>query len=353
MIIILTSFVVSYFILSLGASISHLIYIIHNKVLNVDQNNFFNTCLNEKGNLLELMKPEQVTNFAELNDFYHLIKRQNVLIKEVEDTKIIKDYLEEIKKLKVDISLTTNEEYSFIDINHLLKRLSEITEDKWTSERISCQEYRYFSKDVMLDLKRENKSETEYCLTIQDQYNEEELKKIYFNLDKDRIYEIITIVNNLNSYYQQNEEILSKLETYLIKLDKTYYDLKREMNKKTNDIHDLVNLYLSIFPFMTEEESLSDLLNCEILKEELIAYYEFNYNYVYFYCRLFGFISLAVGLLTFIGMILIINSIQWIDYEEFLKNRDKLQFNEEEEELDEIIEEPGEEYDEDEDEKNP
>ena len=352
MIIILTSFVLSYFILSLGGSIYHLIYVIHNQVLKVDQNNFFNICLNKKGNLLELMKLEQVRNFAELNDFYHLIKRQTVLIKEISHNNTIKNYINEIKKLKVDISLTTDEGYNFIDINHLLKRLSEITGDKWVSERIACKKYRYLGKNIMLDLKRENKSEMDYCLTIQDNYNEEELKKIYNDKDQDKIYEIITIVNNLNSYYQQNEEILTKLEGFLTELDKTHYDLIKEVNKKTDDIHDLVNLYLSLFPYMTEEESLSDLLNCEILKGELIAYYDFNYNYVYFYCKLFGFISLAVGLLTFIGMILIINSIQWIDNEEFLKNKDKYNNNnDEEEELDEIIEETGEEYDEDEDEK--
>ena len=40
--------------------------------------------------------------------------------------------------MKVDISITTNDDYSFIDVNHLLKRLSDITGDKWVSERFSC-----------------------------------------------------------------------------------------------------------------------------------------------------------------------------------------------------------------------
>ena len=75
-----------------------------------------------------------------------------------------------------------------------------------------------------------------------------------------------------------------------------------------------------------------------------------NHNYVYFYCKLFGIISLAIGILTLIGIIFIINSIQWIDYEEYLKN-DKYN-NSEEEELGEIREEIGEESDEDDDEKS-
>ena len=352
MIIIILSLVLSYFLLSLGGSFAHLIYIIHDTVLKVNQNGFFNTCLNKKGNLLEIMEPDQVRNFAELNDFYHLIKRQAKKITNIGHPQNITNYIKEINKLKVDISLTTNEEYSFIDINHLLKRLSEITGDKWVSERFSCGKYRYFGKDIMLDLKREKTKSMEYCLTIKDEYSEEEIKKMYINKDEDQIFEIITIVNNLNSYYKQNEEILTKLDNYLIELDKTHKTLQKAFNDKTNSIHDLVDLYLALFPYMTEEQKLSDLLNCQILKDELIAYYDFNYNYVYFYCKLFGFISLAIGLLTFIGIILIINSIQWIDYEEYLKN-EKYNNNNEEEELDEIREELGEESNEDDDdEKN-
>ena len=96
---------------------------------------------------------------------------------------------------------------------------------------------------------------------------------------------------------------------------------------------------------MTEKESVSDFFNCGILKDELIAYYDLNYNYVYFYCKLFGIISLSIGLLTFVGMFLIINSIQWIDYEEYTKNAKN--YMSEEQELDEIVEETDEEYDDD------
>ena len=99
---------------------------------------------------------------------------------------------------------------------------------------------------------------------------------------------------------------------------------------------------------MTEEESLSDLFDCEILREELIAYYDFNYRYVYFYCKLFGIISLAIGILTFAGMTFIINSIQWIDYE-INKNTNK---NQNEQELEDIIEESDEEYELEDDEKD-
>ena len=343
MIIIIVSFVVSYFVLSLGSFFSHLIYIIHENILKVKKNDFFDTCLNKKGNLLELMELDQIRNFAELNDFYHLIIRQNKIIANLEKKGIIQQYLDEIENLKIDISLTTDEKYSFIDINHLLGRLSEITGDKWVSERFSCKKYRYLNRDVMLGLNRENITGADYCLTIQDKYNEDELKIIYKNKDDNHIYEIITIVTNLNSYYEQNQEILSNLEKHLIEIDKTYKHLIKKMNKKSDSIHGLVDLYLSLFPDMTEKESVSDFFNCGILKDELIAYYYLNYNYVYFYCKLFGIISLSIGLLTFVGMFLIINSIQWIDYEEYTKNN----YVNEEQELDEIVEETYEEYDDD------
>ena len=90
---------------------------------------------------------------------------------------------------------------------------------------------------------------------------------------------------------------------------------------------------------MTEEESLFEIFNCNILKNELIIYIDYNYNYVYFYCKLFGIISLTISILTFIGMVLIINSILWIDFEEKEKTMESLM----EEELDEIKEEEGEE----------
>ena len=348
MIILLISFVVSYFLLSVGGSFFHLIYIIHDNVLKVNQNEFFDICLNKKGNLLELMTQEQIRNIHELSDFYHLIIRQGELIKNLDNTKLIGNYLIEIEKLKTNISLTTNDEYVFIDINHLLKRLSEISNDKWVSERFSCDNYRYFNKDVMLGLNRENINETDYCLTIKDNYNEEELKSIYKCKDQETIYEIITIVTNLNSYYKQNEEILSFLENKLKIIENTHNYLINVINEKTNTIHQLVELYLSLFPSMTEEESLSDLFDCEILREELIAYYDFNYRYVYFYCKLFGIISLAIGILTFVGMTFIINSIQWIDYE-INKNNNK---NQNEQELEDIIEESDEEYELEDDEKD-
>ena len=104
----------------------------------------------------------------------------------------------------------------------------------------------------------------------------------------------------------------------------------------------IVDQYLTLFPTMTEDESLFEIFNCEILKNELIIYINFNYNYVYFYCMLFGIISLAISIFTFIGMIFIINSILWINSEE--KNKEIFEDNENEEtELDEIKEEEGEE----------
>ena len=253
--------------------------------------------------------------------------------------------------MKTDISLTTDEKYNFVDINHLLSRLSSITGDKWVSERFSCKKYRYFGKALMLSLDRKNKIDNNYCLTVQDMYNEEDLKNMYKDKDENKLYEICTIVRNLNSYYIQNEEILTKLEEYLNQIDKMYNDLIIEINEKTQSIYNLVDLYLTLFPYMTEEESLFEIFNCEILRDELIVYINYNYNYVYFYCKLFGAISLAISILTFIGMILIINSILWINSEEKERTVESLL----EEELDEIKEEEGEaeEFDEDEtEEKN-
>ncbi len=67
--------------------------------------------------------------FPNLMIFYHLIIKQTKLIKNLQISILIKDYLKEIEKLKYDISLTTNNEHSFVDINHLLIGLSEITGD--------------------------------------------------------------------------------------------------------------------------------------------------------------------------------------------------------------------------------
>ena len=198
----------------------------------------------------------------------------------------------------------------------------------------------------MISIDSDNKIDNDYCLTIQDMYTEEELNKMYKNKNKDRLYEINTIVGNLNSYYIQNEEILTKLEENINHIDKEYKNLIKEMNTKTQSIYNLVDMYLSLFPYMTEEESLFEIFNCNILKNELIIYIDYNYNYVYFYCKLFGIVSLTISILTFIGMILIINSLLWIDFEEKEKTMESLM----EEELDEIKEEEGEEEEFDEEE---
>ena len=123
MIIILISFVVSYFLFSLGASFYHLIFVLYEDIFDVDHNGFFNTCLNKKGNLINLFEPSQVTSFTEFNDFYHLIIKQNKIIKKIKNPELISQYLKEIKKFKEDITLTTNEEYNFIDIHSLINRL--------------------------------------------------------------------------------------------------------------------------------------------------------------------------------------------------------------------------------------
>jgi len=345
MLIIIISFVISYFLFSLGASFYHLIYVLYQEIFNVDENGFFKTCLNNDGNLMNLFAPSQVTSFTEFNDFYHIIIRQNKIIKKLKKQDLINEYLKEIKKMKIDISLTTDEKYNFIDTNHLLKRLSNITGDVWVSERFSCKNHRYLGKELMISLDRTNKEGIDYCLTIQDMYSEQDLRQMYKNKNENKLFEILTIVGNLNSYYLQNEKLLTKLEQYLKQIDDTYNDLIKEINEKTQSIHRLVDNYLTLFPYMRENESLFELFNCKILKDELIIYIDFNYNYLYFYCRLFGIISLAITILTFFGMILIINSILWIDYEEKEKKQEPII----EEELDEIKEVSGEEeeYEED------
>ena len=347
MIIIIISFVVSYFLFSLGASFYHLIYVLYEEIFNVDKNGFFKTCLNDNGNLMNLFAPSQVTSFSEFNDFYHIIIRQNRIIKKLQRHNLINQYLKEIKKMKIDISLTTDDKYNFIDTNHLLKRLSNITGDIWVSERFSCMNHRYLGKQLMISLDREKMVGNDYCLTIQDMYNETDLKQMYKYKNENKLYEILTIVRNLNSYYIQNEQILTKLEQYLKQIDKTYNNLIKEINEKTQSIYNLVDGYLTLFPYMKEDESLFESFNCKILKDELIIYIDFNYNYVYFYCKLFGTISLANTILIFFGMIFIINSILWIEYEEKEKKKESII----EEELDEIKEENGEEEEEYDDEE--
>ena len=158
----------------------------------------------------------------------------------------------------------------------------------------------------MLSLGEEKKLDDNYCLAIQDMYTEDELRAMYKKHDENKLYEICTIVSNLNNYYIRNQEILTILEQYLININKKYYELSKEMNDKIKSISNLVDLYLTLFPYMTEDESLFEIFNCDILKSELNIYIDYNYNYVYFYCKLFGIISLAISILTFTGMILII-----------------------------------------------
>ena len=102
----------------------------------------------------------------------------------------------------------------------------------------------------MISFDSEQKIDDNYCLTVQDMYSEQDLKKMYKNKDENKIQEIITIVGNLNSYYIQNEEILTKLEERLIKIERIYNDLMREINVKTQEIYNLADMYLTLFPYI-------------------------------------------------------------------------------------------------------
>ena len=349
MIIILVSFIESYFLFSLMRSFYHLIYIFHDVILNINENKFFNICLNGDGNMYNIMEPNEVIKFYELNDFYYLIKRQIRLVENFEDKKIIDSYIKDIKKWEKNISLTTNEHYNFIDINHLIERLWELTGDKWASDRLLCGETPYFYKEIILDLTPDLKVNKSFCLLIPDDYTKEELIKIY-NLtnESNKLYELHTILSNLNSYYKQNKLILTNLTNILTDLNKEYNELISLINSKSKSINELAYKYLELIPFKTEGESLSSLLNCGILKDELIAFFDLNL-YSYYYSLLFGFLSLSTGFFTFLGVILIINSIQWMDYEELKNNKDNPEV--EEQELDEILEESREECSENPDEK--
>ena len=110
-------------------------------------------------NLLEEYNKQEKPVKGLMNDsfyecFYNYIQLSN-----------LKEKLKERYSINDDLECRERE-IIFVTNYNVSKRLSEITGDKWVSERIAFEKYRYLGKNTMLDLITEHNSESNYCLTI-------------------------------------------------------------------------------------------------------------------------------------------------------------------------------------------
>ena len=314
-----------YFIFNLSDGVKHSIYLLENKVLNTDNNLFFDTCLNTEESDLNLILNVYNNNSAliEIDNYYKnifpVLSSLDSLEKEYPFIKQIKRALAEINLYLNNYELTTNSSYGKSDISYILNEISSLTNnsygkregycdtnDIWVSSKNKCKDNIYISRYEIKD-KFIRKIKEKYCFTIQDDFKEKDLEKIYGNVCSDKAYKkLVMYITSLTKFYDTNLYLLESIE-------QTLEDIER-YNKKLSEIiisqikvckDDLGDL-IDIFKPILGDSNITNLFKCERLKKKIINFYDICYNLISNDCHEIKKDVLRIILLGLLGIIFII-----------------------------------------------
>ena len=314
-----------YFIFNLSDGVKHSIYLLENKVLNTDNNLFFDTCLNTEESDLNLILNVYNNNSAliEIDSYYKnifpVLSSLASLEKEYPFIKQIKRALAEINLYLNNYELTTNSSYGKSDISYILNEISSLTNnsygkregycdtnDIWVSSKNKCKDNIYISRYEIKD-KFIRKIKEKYCFTIQDDFKEKDLEKIYGNVCSDKAYKkLVMYITSLTKFYDTNLYLLESIE-------QTLEDIER-YNKKLSEIiisqikvckDDLGDL-IDIFKPILGDSNITNLFKCERLKKKIINFYDICYNLISNDCHEIKKDVLRIILLGLLGIIFII-----------------------------------------------
>ena len=328
MITILISIILSYFLFSVGNNILDLIYILHKNVLKVDQNNFFDTCLNRDGNLLKLFNNNSQNNILEFNNYFEILQSNTKTLTALISSPTLKESKEKLNNYFTnEFLLSSNNNPKDEVVNKIISHLEKITNDRWVGNKNQCNDYRYFSKNEIEKKLLIGHNKT--CLTFKDQLSEDNLLILYREKTPEILEEINNIVSNLNLFYIKNEQIISIIEFDIDSLEKKNINITQDINKMIENIEDFIKTFIDLFPTLDKNDKVSDMFNCSVLKNELIIYYDLNAKYVYKELISTAILNIIIGILSFIGVFCIIFYIIWKEP----KFRKFSLFSEDEEEL--------------------
>ena len=215
--------------------------------------------------------------------------------------------------------MTTNSSYGKSDISYILNEISSLTNnsygkregycdtnDIWVSSKNKCKDNIYISRYEIKD-KFIRKIKEKYCFTIQDDFKEKDLEKIYGNVCSDKAYKkLVMYITSLTKFYDTNLYLLESIE-------QTLEDIER-YNKKLSEIiisqikvckDDLGDL-IDIFKPILGDSNITNLFKCERLKKKIINFYDICYNLISNDCHEIKKDVLRIILLGLLGIIFII-----------------------------------------------
>ena len=324
--IIILFICILYFIDNLSHGFEYSIYLIEKEVLKTNSNIIFKTCLNtinsDLNTIFNIYRKDSA--LIELDRYYKNISRNleslSYIEKDLSKLKHVNKAINEINKYINNFELSTNSSYQDNDITFILNSISKLTNnfkegknngfcdtnDIWVSSKDKCKDYKYITRYDIKNKFDRNKTE-KYCFTIQDDYKEADLQKIYSEVCKNETYKQITnYILGLTRYYNYNENLLKSLEKILIEIERYHKKLPNliiyQIKNCENDIGDLIDIYKPILG----DKNITNLFKCERLKRKIINYYDICYNQIVNNSKSIKIDFILIILLTFIAILFII-----------------------------------------------
>ena len=317
-----------YHINNLGKIAEDFLFVINKEILNTNTSLFFNKCFNtEDSDLKELLNIYDVNSVLididrYYKNIYPIFDALNNLEKEIPKLDNLKNISNRFNTYLNNYELSTNASYNKSDIIFVLNEISKITKnnseeknnlnsycesnDIWVLTKNKCKNYKYISI-YEIENKFKRKKEEKYCFTIQDNYEESDLKEIYKNICTEKAYDkLIKYILGLTKYFNSNENLLNNLQQILKEMERNNKKLigiiLEQINNCQNDISDLIDIYNPILGNI----NITNLFKCGGLKRKIINFYDIGYNQIIYLCKYIKVDSLMILFLIFFGNLLII-----------------------------------------------
>ena len=307
-----------YFLFNLSGNIKKSIYIMNNEVLQINNNPFFYTCLNDKDSDLNKFLLNDKENFSlhELEKNYKIITPlfENEEAFLIRNSSLIDTSINTIDKYFKNFYLSTNASYDNNDINYILNELNDIiqdcgTNDIWVSNKKFCQDYLYINKKDIENLIT-NRNNEKYCFLIEDLYEPKDITYLYQNYcSNENFKKINETIFYLTKFYKTNLKTLIFIKQTLDQLNEKYNNLVVLINDQVNQCKLLYENLYETFKSIIGNKKITHIFMCRGIKNELIIYYDIIYNYVLYYSRLLAFNFLLIIFLNLFGILCIVISV--------------------------------------------
>ena len=314
-----------YFIFNLNDGVKHSIYLLENKVLNTDNNLFFDTCLNTEESDLNVILNIYSNNSAliEIDNYYKnifpILSSLAALAKEYPHIKQVKRAFDEINIYLNNYELSTNASYGKNDISYILNEILSLTNnsngkreglcdtnDIWVSSKNKCKDNIYISRYEIKE-KFIRKVKEKYCFAIQDDFKEKDLKKIYGNVCSDQAYKkLVMYITSLTQFYDRNLYLLESIQQTLEDIERYNKKLSEIIVSQIKVCNDDLGDLIDIFKPILGDSNITNLFKCERLKKKIINFYDICYNLISKDCHEIKKDVLEIISLGLLGIIFII-----------------------------------------------